>query len=171
MQPHYVYLANASGLKVGITRATQIPTRWLDQGAVQALPMLKVQSRHQSGLVEVALKQHVSDRTDWRKMLKGEPELHDLPMQCGDLLSRCEQPLAQIAGGKGTEVFSILEQEPVRAFSYPVLQYPTRVSALNLEKTPRIEGTLLGIKGQYLMLDTGVLNVRKFTGYQVAVSA
>jgi hypothetical protein len=170
MQPHYVYLANASGLKVGITRANQIPTRWLDQGAVQALPMLKVQSRHQSGLVEVALKQHVSDRTDWRKMLKGEPELHDLPMQRGDLLSRCEQPLAQIAGGKGTEAFSILEQEPVRAFSYPVLQYPTRVSALNLEKTPRVEGTLLGIKGQYLILDTGVINVRKFTGYQVTVS-
>jgi hypothetical protein len=171
LQPHYVYLANASGLKVGITRANQIPTRWLDQGAVQALPMLKVQSRHQSGLVEVALKQHVSDRTDWRKMLKGEPELYDLPMQRGDLLSRCEQELAQIGGGQVTEALSILEQEPVRAFSYPVLQYPTRVMALNLEKTPRVEGTLLGIKGQYLLLDTGVLNVRKFTGYQVAVSA
>jgi hypothetical protein len=170
MQPHYVYLANASGLKVGITRANQIPTRWLDQGAVQALPMLKAQSRHQSGLVEVALKQYVSDRTDWRKMLKGEPELQDLSMQCGDLLSRCGQLLAQIAGGKGTKMFSVLEQEPVRAFSYPILQYPTRVTALNLEKTPRVEGMLLGIKGQYLILDTGVLNVRKFTGYQVTVS-
>jgi hypothetical protein len=171
MQPHYVYLANASGLKVGITRATQIPTRWLDQGAVQALPVLKVQSRRQAGLVEVALKAHVSDRTDWRKMLKGEPEPQDLPMQRGDLFSRCEQALTRIGEGKDTEALAILEQEPVRAFSYPVLQYPTRVTALNLEKTPRIEGTLLGIKGQYLIFDTGVLNVRKFTGYQVAVSA
>ena len=91
-------------------------------------------------------------------------------MQRGDLLSRCEQALAQIGGDKGTEALSILDQEPVRAFSYPVLQYPTRVTALNLEKTPRVEGTLLGIKGQYLILDTGVLNVRKFTGYQVTVS-
>lgn len=171
MQPHYVYLANASGLKVGITRASQIPTRWLDQGAVQALPVLKVQSRHQAGLVEVALKAHVSDRTDWRKMLKGEPELQDLLVQRGDLFSRCEQALAQIGGGKSIEALSILDQEPVRTFSYPVLQYPTRVTALNLEKTPRIEGTLLGIKGQYLLLDSGVLNVRKFTGYHVAVSA
>lgn len=170
MQPHYVYLANASGLKVGITRATQIPTRWMDQGAVQALPVLKVQSRRQAGLVEVALKAHVSDRTDWRKMLKGEPELQDLPMQRGDLFARCEQALARIGEGKDTEALAILEQEPVRVFAYPVLQYPTRVTALNLEKTPRIEGTLLGIKGQYLILDTGVLNVRKFTGYQVAVS-
>ena len=91
-------------------------------------------------------------------------------MQRGDLFTRCEQALSQIGGSNDTEVLSILEQEPVRAFSYPVLQYPTRVTALNLEKTPRIEGTLLGIKGQYLILDTGVLNVRKFTGYQVAVS-
>jgi hypothetical protein len=169
MQPHYVYLANASGLKVGITRASQIPTRWLDQGAVQALPVLKVQSRHHAGLVEVALKQHVSDRTDWRKMLKGEPELQDLPLQREQLFSRCEQALGQIAGERSTEVLVILDREPVQAFSYPVLQYPTRVTALNLEKTPRVEGTLLGIKGQYLILDTGVLNVRKFTGYQVAV--
>jgi uncharacterized protein DUF2797 len=171
MQPHYVYLANASGLKVGITRASQIPTRWLDQGAVQALPVLKVRSRHHAGLVEVALKAHVSDRTDWRKMLKGEPELHDLPRERGELFSRCEQTFVQIAGGTNAEAVSVLDQEAVQAFSYPVLQYPARVTALNFEKTPRVEGTLLGIKGQYLILDTGVLNVRKFTGYQVAVSA
>ena len=170
MQPHYVYLANASGLKVGITRASQIPTRWLDQGAVQALPVLKVQSRRHAGLIEVALKQHVSDRTDWRKMLKGDPELHDLPTQRGELLSRCEQSLTQISAETSNEALTVLEQETVRAFAYPVLQYPTRVTALNLDKTPCVEGTLLGIKGQYLILDTGVLNVRKFTGYQVAVS-
>src|SRR5262249_55745052 len=156
--------------KVGITRASQIPTRWLDQGAVQALPVLKVQSRHHAGLVEVAFKQHIADRTDWRKMLKGEPELQNLPLQRGQLFSRCEQALGQIAGEKDTKALVILDQEPVQAFSYPVLQYPARVTALNLEKTPRVEGTLLGIKGQYLILDTGVLNVRKFTGYQVAVS-
>jgi hypothetical protein len=103
-------------------------------------------------------------------MLKGEPELHDLLRQRGELLARCEPALAQIAVGTEREALAVLDQEPVRTFSYPVLQYPTRVTALNLDKTARIEGTLLGVKGQYLILDTGVLNVRKFTGYQVTVS-
>lgn len=171
MQPHYVYLANASGLKVGITRASQIPTRWLDQGAIQALLVLQVHSRHQAGLVEVAMKQHVADRTDWRKMLKGEPEAHDLKAQQKGLLTRCADALTQSAATAEKPEPVFLESEDVRKFHYPVLAYPQRVTALNLDKTPNIEGTLLGMKGQYLIFDTGVLNVRKFTGYQVTVTA
>jgi hypothetical protein len=169
MQPHYVYLANASGLKVGITRANQIPTRWLDQGAVQALPVMQVQSRHHAGLVEVAFKKQVSDRTDWRKMLKGEPETHDLAAQREDLFSRCEKDLASVSEGGVENSLTRLTKEAVRTFVYPVLTYPTRVTALNLDKTPTIEGTLLGVKGQYLIFDTGVLNVRKFAGYDVTI--
>ena len=168
MQPHYVYLANASGLKVGITRASQIPTRWLDQGAVQALPILQVQSRHQAGLIEVILKQHISDRTNWRKMLKGEPEQHDLRNQREVLLERCQEELhniAELSVGAPT----ILEEQ-VREFIYPVLQYPTRVTALNFDKKPVVEGTLLGVKGQYLIFDAGVLNIRKFSGYEITVT-
>lgn len=167
MQPHYVYLANASGLKVGITRGNQIPTRWLDQGAVQALPVMQVQSRHHAGLVEVAFKKHISDRTDWRKMLKGEPETHDLAAQREDLFSRCEKDLASVSEGGVENSLTRLTKEAVRTFVYPVLTYPTRVTALNLDKTPTVEGTLLGVKGQYLIFDTGVLNVRKFAGYDV----
>jgi uncharacterized protein DUF2797 len=170
MQPHYVYLANASGLKVGITRASQVPTRWLDQGAIQALLVLQVHSRYQAGLVEVAMKQHVADRTDWRKMLKGEPEPHDLKSQRQGLLERCTEALAVSAATTGRPEPVFLETEDVRNFNYPVLTYPQRVTALNLDKTPTVEGTLLGIKGQYLIFDIGVLNVRKFTGYQVTVT-
>ena len=170
MQPHYVYLANASGLKVGITRASQVPTRWLDQGAIQALLVLQVHSRYQAGLVEVAMKQHVADRTDWRKMLKGEPEPHDLKSQRQGLLERCTEALAVSAATTGRPEPVFLETEAVRNFNYPVLTYPQRVTALNLDKTPTVEGTLLGIKGQYLIFDIGVLNVRKFTGYQVTVT-
>jgi uncharacterized protein DUF2797 len=170
MQPHYVYLANASGLKVGITRGSQIPTRWLDQGAVQALPVMKVQSRHHAGLVEVAFKKHVSDRTDWRKMLKGEPETHDLSAHREALFTRCEKYLAASLEMAGAASSIRLTTEAVRTFSYPVLAYPKKVTALNLDKTQTIEGTLLGVKGQYLIFDIGVLNVRKFTGYDVAVS-
>ena len=169
MQPHYVYLANASGLKVGITRGNQIPTRWLDQGAVQALPVMLVQTRHHAGLVEVIFKKHISDRTDWRKMLKGEPETHDLAAQREDLFSRCEKDLASVSEGDIENSLTRLAKEAVRTFVYPVLTYPTRVTALNLDKTPTVEGTLLGVKGQYLIFDTGVLNVRKFAGYDVAI--
>jgi hypothetical protein len=171
MQPHYVYLANASGIKVGITRGSQVPTRWLDQGAVQALLLLQVHSRHQAGLVEVAMKQHVSDRTDWRKMLKGEPEMHDLKAQREGLLARCAEALATSAVTTERPEPVFLETEEVRKFNYPVLTYPQRVTALNLDKTAVVEGTLLGIKGQYLIFDVGVLNVRKFTGYQVTVTS
>jgi len=169
IQPHYVYLANASGLKVGITRGNQIPTRWLDQGAVQALPVMLVQTRHHAGLVEVIFKKHISDRTDWRKMLKGEPETHDLAAQREDLFSRCEKDLASVSEGGVENSLTRLAKEAVRTFVYPVLTYPTRVTALNLDKTSTVEGTLLGVKGQYLIFDTGVLNVRKFAGYNVEI--
>lgn len=169
MQPHSVYLANSSGVKVGITRRTQIPTRWMDQGATQALSIARVPSRHRAGLVEVLLKRHVSDRTDWRRMLKGEPEP-------ADLVARREVLFA--AGG--SELVALLEDTdecgpPTAAdehrFTYPVLEYPAKVRALNLDKTPTVEGQLLGIKGQYLLLDAGVLNVRKFGGYEVRFQA
>ena len=165
MQPHYVYVANSSGLKVGITRGNQIPTRWMDQGAVQALPVFRVQSRYQAGLLEVMFKQHISDRTDWRRMLKGDPEPADLSAKSAELRSICSDELDKQQAVAGEAGISLLEEEAVRSFTYPVLEYPTKVKALNFDKTQEIAGTLLGIKGQYLIFDTGVLNVRKFGGY------
>jgi hypothetical protein len=174
MQPHYVYLANSSGLKVGITRASQIPTRWLDQGAAQALLCFRVPTRRQAGLVEVAFKRYVADRTDWRKLLVGDPEPLDLKARQHELLDRCGDVLDErIATDDEQPVEQrviLLTDEETRAFVYPILSYPKRVSSLNFDKTARIEGTLLGIKGQYLMLDTGVLNIRKFAGYQVTLT-
>src|SRR5215813_3308835 len=96
MQPHYVYLANSSGLKVGVTRQSQIPTRWLDQGASQALLWFQAPNRHQAGLLEVAIKRHVADRTDWRKLLKGEPEPHDLKARRDELAERCGDVLSEL---------------------------------------------------------------------------
>ena len=168
MQPHYVYLANSSGLKVGITRASQVPTRWMDQGASQALLCLRVPSRRHAGLLEVALKRFVADRTDWRKMLSGEPEPHDLPARRDELLDRCVDVVSQLNAVEDPPVAHLPEEESL-TFSYPVLQYPKKVSSLNFDKTSLIEGQLLGVKGQYLLLDTGVLNVRKFAGYHVAL--
>jgi len=166
-QDHYVYLANSSGLKVGITRHTQVPTRWIDQGATQALTIFKVKTRLQSGQVEMALKQHVADKTDWRKMLKGLAEVKDLKAERDRLLALAADALAALQESCGEGQIELLSHaEPVE-IEYPVLEYPTKVSSLNFEKTPEIEGVLLGIKGQYLILDKGVLNIRKFTSYNI----
>ncbi|GHE22850.1 hypothetical protein GCM10017767_33710 [Halomonas urumqiensis] len=168
-QPHVIYLANASGLKVGITRGTQVPTRWLDQGAVQALPILEVDTRQQSGFVEMLFKEEVSDRTNWRAMLKGDTVDMDLPAERDRLLARLGSGLANLRERFGTEAIRQLDAAPA-AFEYPVLEYPTKVASHNLDKTPEISGTLLGLKGQYLILDSGVINLRKYTGYEVVVS-
>jgi hypothetical protein len=169
MQPHYVYFANASGPKVGITRENQIPTRWLDQGAVQALLCFRVPSRYQAGILEATIRQHLSDRTDWRRMLRSEPELLDLKTLGQEVLNRCRSSLPAALLPTGRCELLPLHDTEVHVFTYPILSYPTRVTALNLDTTTHIEGTLLGIKGQYLILDCGVLNVRKFTGYHVTV--
>lgn len=170
LQPHTVYLANSSGIKVGITRGTQIPTRWIDQGASQALPIFRVQTRRQSGLLEVELKQHVSDRTDWRKMLKGEPEAVDLAATRDELFETCAEGIANIQAESGEAAITALLDENIVNICYPVTQYPEKVKSLNFDKQAEIEGRLMGIKGQYLILDTGVLNIRKFTGYTLSVS-
>lgn len=170
MQPHVVYLANSSGIKVGITRGTQIPTRWIDQGAVQALPILGVQTRQQSGLVETLFKQHVADKTNWRAMLKGQIETMDLIAERERLLAACEQPLAELQQRFGVQAIQLLPGAEAITIDYPVREYPTKVVSLDLEKTAQIDGRLLGIKGQYLMLDTGVINIRKFGAYHVSFS-
>ncbi|WP_374953555.1 DUF2797 domain-containing protein [Marinobacter persicus] len=166
MVEHVVYLANSSGLKVGITRGTQVPTRWIDQGAVDAIPMLRVSTRYLAGLAEVACKQHVADRTNWRAMLKGEvPEL-DLEAERERILGLIGDDLAQLRQEHGEDSLRVVEESP-QALSYPVEVWPSKVKTHNLDKTPDVEGLLEGIKGQYLILDTGVINIRKFTGYEV----
>ncbi len=171
MQDHFVYLANSSGVKVGITRGSQIPTRWIDQGAVQAMPVMRVKTRYQSGLAEVILKQHVADRTHWQKMLKGQSEAVDLAAVWRELWQQCGASLQALQQDCGVQSIQFLEDQELVELSYPVLQYPDKVKAHNLDKQPRVEGTLMGIKGQYLMLDTGVINIRKFTSYNIELLA
>lgn len=167
-QPHVVYLANSSGLKVGITRKTQLPTRWLDQGAIQALPILEVDTRLQSGVVEMLFKEQVADRTNWRAMLKGEVEPLDLHVERDRLLAALAGGLAGLRERFGDDALRILDAEPV-SLDYPILEAPTKIVSHNFDKQPEVAGTLLGLKGQYLILDSGVINLRKFTGYEVAL--
>ncbi|MBE0401434.1 MULTISPECIES: DUF2797 domain-containing protein [Halomonas] len=168
-QPHTVYLANSSGLKVGITRKTQMPTRWLDQGAIQALPILEVDTRQQSGFVEMLFKEQVSDRTNWRAMLKGDIDVMDLSAERDRLLSLLSDGLSQLRDTHGVDAIRTLDQ-PAHHFHYPVSVFPQKVASHNFDKQPLVEGVLQGVKGQYLILDSGVINLRKFTGYEVQVS-
>ncbi|BCX87718.1 hypothetical protein MIN45_P0085 [Methylomarinovum tepidoasis] len=165
LRPHVVYLANSSGLKVGITRAVQVPTRWIDQGATQALPILQVGERLLAGRAEVTLKRHVSDRTQWQKMLRGEAPAIDLAAERDRLLQRVAEDLAAIGAG-----LARLAAAETR-IRYPVLRYPDKVRSFNFDRQAQVTGTLTGIKGQYLIFDTGVINIRKFAGYRIALAA
>jgi Protein of unknown function (DUF2797) len=170
MQTHYVYLANSSGIKVGITRQNQIPTRWIDQGAVQALPIFKAQSRYVSGLVEVIIAKHISDKTSWQQMLKNNVEVVDLAAKRDELLVTCKAELTDIAQRFGAEAIKCLPYEQAVDIHYPVNRYPDKVKSFNLDTNPEVSGILEGIKGQYLLLDTGVINLRKYSGYEIEFS-
>lgn len=160
--PHVVYLANSSGIKVGITRKGNIPSRWIDQGAISALPILEVDTRLKSGELEMVLKQYVNDKTNWRKMLKNEVS----PV---DLLATKNELLGNIQNTINTTGAQILNNE-VLAINYPVVEYPSKITSLNFDKTPVITGVLKGIKAQYLILDSGVINIRKFGAYDIKLT-
>ncbi|MEP1216597.1 MAG: DUF2797 domain-containing protein [Marinobacter sp.] len=166
MIEHVVYLANSSGLKVGITRGSQVPTRWIDQGAVDAIPMVRVATRQLAGFVEVVCKKYVADRTNWQAMLKGQvPELNLLEER-RRILGLIAEDLVELRATYGDSAIRAVEEGSL-ALSYPVQVWPQKVKAHNLDKSPTAEGVLQGIKGQYLILDTGVINIRKYTGYEV----
>ncbi|QIR14909.1 DUF2797 domain-containing protein [Shewanella aestuarii] len=170
--PHYVYLSNTSGLKVGITRHNQIPTRWIDQGATQGLPIFKVATRKLSGLIEIELAKFINDKTHWQAMLKGHNEDMDLVEQAKQLIPLIEDKLNAIAKEHDDLAIERIDIDNCRAQTilYPIEQFPVKVKSHNFDKVPEVTGVLQGIKGQYLIFDTGVINIRKFGSYEVEVT-
>lgn len=165
-QPHYLYCSLTSGVKVGITRRPNIPSRWIDQGAVAAIPVALLPDRRTVGLVEKRLSDHgFADKTHWTKMLKGDPEPGVVDL--GALADRVVALLEEWGVAGVLPAFERLEHR----FRYPVLQWPTKVTSFNLDKDPVAGGVLHGVKGQYLIFDAGVINLRKYSGYQVEVLA
>lgn len=167
---HYVYLSNTSSLKVGITRHTQIPTRWIDQGATQGLPIAKVKNRLISGLVEIELAKLIADKTNWRTLLKGNNEPLALKEAALELLPQVEEAIAKIQAEHGEDSVELLD-ENILDIAFPVNEFPTKIVSHNFDKNPEVTGVLNGIKGQYLLFDTGVINIRKFGSYEVTVTA
>ncbi|MFH2052927.1 MAG: DUF2797 domain-containing protein [bacterium] len=162
-QPHYLYVSLTSGVKVGITRHRNIPSRWIDQGAVAAIPVAVLPDRRTVGLLEKRLSDAgFADKTHWTRMLKGDPDPgFDLAGTAGEVVARLTE-----WGIEG--ILGELERLEYR-FTYPVLTWPDKVTSFNLDKDPVAGGILQGIKGQYLMFDAGVINLRKYTGYKVEV--
>ncbi len=160
LQPHVVYLALSSGVKVGVTREVQIPTRWIDQGASEAIKLAEVPNRYLAGMIEVELKQHMSDKTNWQRMLKNE-------IADEDLLEHKE--IAYDLMGEYQDYLS--DDDDITYLEYPVEEYPFKVKSINFDKIDEVEGYLKGIKGQYLIFDNGrVMNVRKHAGYNLAIT-
>ena len=161
LQPHIVYLALSSEVKVGVTRKTQMPTRWIDQGASQAIAVVEVPNRYLAGITEVALKNHYADKTNWRKMLTNTFETIDLVAE----RLKVEHLIP-------TEVQEYFYNQKIDLYEmhYPVLEYPSKVTSLSLDKTPNFQGKLIGIKGQYLLFEGGtVFNIRSSEGYVVKI--
>ncbi len=156
---HYVYLAFSSNVKVGVTRCTQVPTRWIDQGAIKAVVLAKTPYRNLAGQIEVAMKDLFADKTNWRKMLSN--------ISCDDevLLNAKDEALENFPAEFEEYYF---DDDTITLINFPVEKYPEKVKSINLDKLPEFEKMLVGIKGQYLIFDDNyVINIRKHNGYFV----
>jgi hypothetical protein len=159
LKDHVVYLAVSSGLKVGITRKAQVPTRWIDQGASYAIKIAQVPNRYTAGIVEVNLKKHFADKTNWRNMLTNKVDAEIKLLE--------EKAKAKEVVRKDFAKYFMDDNEIIE-INYPVLEFPGKVNSVNFDKESKVEGRLMGIKGQYLIFDQGrVLNVRKHNGYEI----
>src|SRR6478609_2655087 len=162
LQPHIVYLALSSEVKVGVTRKTQVPTRWIDQGASQAISIVEVPNRYLAGITEVALKNYYADKTNWRKMLQNDVVHMDLIAEKLKVESLIPAEVQE---------FYHLDKNDLYEMHFPVLNYPQKIASLSLDKTPHYSGKLIGIKGQYLIFEDGtVFNVRGYEGYAVSIN-
>lgn len=158
LQPHLVYLALSGGLKVGVTRNSQIPTRWIDQGANSAIVLAETQNRYQAGMIEVALKDTMADKTHWQRMLTNQNPSIDLRQMKVDACKNLSEEYLEM----------YCTDDEIWEFIYPVETYPAKVKSINLAKQKRIVGVLSGIRGQYLYFENGeVINVRAHEGHVV----
>ena len=161
-QPHIVYFAISSAVKVGVTQASNIPTRWIDQGASYAVIIANTPNRYIAGKIEVELKKHFTDKTHWQKMLRNEV------LQTANF----QEPfsIAQASLPDSLQQYLSLDTSTFTG-RYPVLKYPEKIISFNQDKSPYIKGILTGIKGQYLMFDAlKVVNIRKYEGYEVIIT-
>lgn len=159
MKPHYVYLALSSDVKVGLTRKTNVPKRWIDQGAIHAIPIAELPTRKMAGELEFVLSQVLPDKTNWRKMLKGEVEMTNLFEVRDTILEHVPMEFRSY----------LLDETELVELMYPILEELDKIKSISLDKEQIVQGKLIGIKGQYLLMDHGVFHIGKHTGYKVEI--
>lgn len=162
-KPHILYLANTSGLKVGITKENPYTKRWVDQGAVSAIPVLEVNSRLDAGLLEIEFAKYIADKTSWQKMISGSPPDLDLIQKRAELLSLIDLE-------KTIVKYKLFDNPDIYNIDYPILEYPSKKVSLKPDPNNPIEGRLIGIKGQYLLFPFGAINIRSQEGCRVSLS-
>ena len=164
LQPHFVYLANSSNLKVGITRERKLLERWGDQGAIAGIPFAKVPERKIAGLLEVLVAKGLSDKTDWRALItKAGDKIDFLPHL---------EAIRQLVSGTEFEQYLLSPkecQERYQEFLYPVRNYLAKAKLHDLEKEPKSTATLEGVRGQYLIFSDRAINMRKYQGYEISL--
>lgn len=174
LTPHIVYVSFTSGFKVGITRSKNVPSRWIDQGALIATPIFVVRERLLSGLVEDAFREHVSDRTNWRTMLLSDaaPTDDEFRAHVEHLMATMKPAIDKLKLQYGEDAIKLATLDPVRP-QYPIGERPMQKlkGTHNFDKVPELSGVLHGIKGQYLFIGESVVNIRKFAGYEIELSA
>lgn len=162
VRPHFVYLAQTHSIKVGVTRENSIPSRWIDQGARRAIKFAETPYRQKAGIIEQELKAHITDKTNWRKMLtdeRGEGSFEEEFTRLKDLLPRHLK-----------QYILPFNKEEITELDYPVIEYPNKVTSFKLDKRPEVNEKLIGIRGQYLLFaDNSVINLRSHAGYQVSI--
>ena len=162
LQEHVVYLALTSALKVGVTRISQVPVRWIDQGAWKIVRLAQTPNRNLAGRIEVSLKEFMTDKTNWRHMLTNILDTNlDILMEKERIKKLVPDDLKMY----------LSDDNEIVKLNYPVNNYPQKITSLGFDKQPKVEGILTGIKGQYLILDDHkVINIRKYAGYMVEVN-
>jgi hypothetical protein len=159
-QPHTLYLARSSSIKIGITRGEVPFFRWVDQGATEGMAIGTFPSRIEVGKAEFAISDKMSDRTNWRKMLTND--VTDVPFD--DFIDMAKDLLSD------DQRQHLIEAPQTHKINYPIDKYPTKVKSCNLNKVPEITKTLTGIKGQYLIFGDEVINLRSHAGYEIDFS-
>ena len=156
LQPHVVYLSNTGRIKVGVTRKSQIPYRWIDQGAHEAVELLQTPNRFLAGEAEVALKKYMSDKTNWRSMLKNERDSSNIKSSKDHAKNFIPSNLLHY----------FIDASNVLSIDFPVVEYPDNPKSIKLNKDSFFSGILKGVKGQYLIFEKNqVLNYRAHEGH------
>lgn len=175
LKDHLVYLSFTGSQKVGISRHSELAggysPRWIDQGATSAIPFIRVQHRLLSGIVEGVIRQHISDRTNWLKMLKLQHPDNNLELTALSLKEKVLHDIETLQQKYGLNSIQWIDNSTVKHIIYPVMFYPEKIKSVNLDKIPTFTSKLIGIKGQYLIFADGkVINFRKYSGYLINLS-